>query len=176
MLRKYFVVKKVIKVFESRINRILSMVTGMGFILFLLFIPSTIPDNDWSQSLHGVYLGMARLFIVVGVFLLTLPSMLGYTNPLHSVLESRVLQFIAKISFSAYLFHDIYIIWRNITIPYTAYLTPQFILYKSVVDLVPILAGGFVLSVTIEFPIAAILDELMGKGKGKAKLKAQEDF
>lgn len=125
------------------------MTIGLGIILTLLCIPYTIIENDWRQSFHSIYLAIGRLVFVFGVFLLTLPLLMGYSNPVGTLLEARVLQFISKICYSSYLFHDIYIIWRNISMPYTAYLTPQFLLIKSMIDLLPILVGGFLLTISI---------------------------
>lgn len=81
-VKKYKIVKFAIKKLESKTNRTLLNLVGFAIIFFILLIPSTIPNHDWVQPLHSAYLATARLFIVFGVFLITLPLMFGYSNPL----------------------------------------------------------------------------------------------
>lgn len=60
--------------------------------------------------------------------------------------------------------------------PYTTYLTPQYLLIKSMMDLIPILIGGFVLAITIEFPLIAILDSLFWKSKNRIRDNPVDTF
>lgn len=106
---------------------------------------------------------MGRLGYSFGVCLLTLPMMLGYSNPLKTLLEWSLLQYISKLAFSCYLIHYAILSVLVYNVRTSQYVNPELTLIRGVSDLGPILLAGLVLSLTIEFPLGAIFDLLLGR-------------
>lgn len=53
--------------------------------------------------------------------------------------------------------------------PNSIYLSPYYLLVKAVSDLIPVLIGGFILAITIEFPLIAIMDSLFWRSKNRVR-------
>lgn len=80
---------------------------GFAIILFIVFIPRTLQvGHTWPQTVHSLYLTLTKLFFVIGVSMLVTPSLLGIKNDLvFFLMDTKMFNFIAKISFWTYLIH-----------------------------------------------------------------------
>lgn len=62
-------------------------------------------DHHWPQLAHSLYLTYGKLFYVLGVAMIILPSLLGANTFVRFILDTKIFNFIAKISFWTYLVH-----------------------------------------------------------------------
>ena len=81
--------------------------TGIGIMIFLITIVRTLQvGNEWPQYLHSLYQSLAKLIFVIGLSLTILPSLLGCKDSvIDFVMDTKLFNFIAKISFCTYLIH-----------------------------------------------------------------------
>ena len=148
--KKYFMVHHVSRAIKKLPIRVACFISGVSIIIALAVIPSTASTGIlWGRLGTSLYLSSGSFLVVVAVFLMTLPIMMGYSNPLDTLLNNALLQYISKMSYSVYMFHGIYITWRNLNSASTSYLSAFYILVRSFGDLVPILAGGVLLAVCV---------------------------
>jgi len=136
----------------------ISQLVGIGIILFIVFIPRTLQvGHKWPQVMHSFYLTFTKLLFVVGVSLMVTPSLLGLKNDLvFWLMDTKLFNFIAKISFWTYLIH--YMI-----IEYICY-TQKVDFYYDVGDILTIyipvcifsMFFGFVGTLLIETPFAKL--------------------
>lgn len=75
--------------------------------------------------------------------------LLGYSNPLKTLLECTVFQYISKLAFSCYLIHYAILSALVYNVRTSQYVNPALTLIRGTADLAPILAAGFILAVTI---------------------------
>lgn len=82
---------------------------GLFIVFFIIFIPRTLQANTtyaWPQWLHSFYLTFTKLFFVMGVSMLATPALLGIKNDwFFFLMDTKIFNFIAKISFWTYLIH-----------------------------------------------------------------------
>jgi hypothetical protein len=80
---------------------------GLSIILFIVFIPRTLQvGHKWPQVVHSFYLTFTKLFFVIGVSMLVTPALLGIKNDLvYFLMDTKLFNFTAKISFWTYLIH-----------------------------------------------------------------------
>lgn len=79
---------------------------------FIVFIPRTLQvDITWPQIYHSLYAALTRFLFVFGLALTILPSLLGNKKSIVIFLmDTKIFNFIAKISYCTYLLHLIIII------------------------------------------------------------------
>ena len=106
---------------------------------------------------------------------MTLPLLLGYSNPLGTVLELTVLQYISKLAFSCYLIHYAILSAFVYDVRTSQYVNPELTLIRGVSDLGPILLAGLFLSLTIEFPFGSIFDSFLGRKQPPRHNKDRSD-
>jgi peptidoglycan/LPS O-acetylase OafA/YrhL len=78
-------------------------------MLFVVFIPRGLQQgNKWPQAWHSIYLVFSRFVFAIGIILVILPTLLGIKNSFfRTILDTRLFNFLAKISFCVYLVHYI---------------------------------------------------------------------
>lgn len=91
-------------------NRILKngiQLLGLSILIFIVTIVRTLQlDYKWPQAIHSLYLTVSKLFFVMGVSMLVTPALLGIKNDLvFFLMDTKLFNFIAKISFWTYLIH-----------------------------------------------------------------------
>jgi peptidoglycan/LPS O-acetylase OafA/YrhL len=84
---------------------------GFAIMLFVLLIPRTLQlGNTWPQSVHSFYLSAGKVFFVLGLYIMILPSLLDIPNMTFFLMDTKVFNFISKISFWTYLIHYMIIV------------------------------------------------------------------
>lgn len=76
-------------------------------LIFIVVIPRTLQvGHIWPQTVHSIYLTFTKLFFVIGVSLLASPSLLGIKDDFFFwLMDTKIANSIAKISFWTYLIH-----------------------------------------------------------------------
>lgn len=72
-----------------------------------MLIPRTAQGDDhhWPQLAHSLYLTYAKILYVFGIAFIILPSLLGVNSLIRFILDTKLFNSIAKISFWTYLIH-----------------------------------------------------------------------
>jgi peptidoglycan/LPS O-acetylase OafA/YrhL len=84
---------------------------GFAIMLFVLLIPRTLQlGNTWPQSVHSFYLSAGKVFFVLGLYIMILPSLLDIQNITFFLMDTKIFNFISKISFWTYLIHYMIIV------------------------------------------------------------------
>ena len=84
----------------------LFQIAGIGIMLFIVLIPRTLQvGNHWPQYVHSLYLSTGKVFFVLGLYVMILPSLLDIPNFTFFIMDSQFFNFISKISFWTYLIH-----------------------------------------------------------------------
>ena len=137
--------------------------TGIAIVVFLLIIPRTLQvGNVWPQWAHSLYQSLAKIIFVVGLSLAILPSLLGCKDSVIGFLmDTRLFNFIAKISFCTYLIHlTILNIWtQSRTVSRYYKIVPIFMEFMGV--LVLSLLAGLVMTFLIEVPFSKLQKQLI---------------
>lgn len=110
-------------------------------------------------------MAFSRTLFVIGVSLVTLPMLLGFSSPLKVFLEWSVWQHMSKLAYSAYLIHYAMLTTFVLNVRTSQYVEPSLEIISGFVDLVPILAAAMYLSLTVEFPFGAMFDSIFKKNK-----------
>ena len=127
--------------------------------------------SKWPQQVHSLYWALSKPLFIIGLFMTTLPSILGFRHSFFELaLSNKLLMFIARVSFCTYLVHLMviyqFIYVQNADIYYQ--ITEIFVVYLGI--LVISLALGFTLTMLVEVPFSNLLKLLM-KAEGKFKNK-----
>lgn len=148
---------------------------GLGIIIFIVLIPRTLQvGHTWPQPVHSTYLTFSKLFFVMGVSMLVTPTLVGIKNDLfYFLMDTKLFNFVAKISFWTYLIH--YMI-----IEHSCYIQKLDFYYdtRDVLTLyfpVALIAMGFGLMGTllIEIPFAKLEKMLFESKKDKKKAEPE---
>ncbi len=80
---------------------------GLAILIFIVVIPRTLQvGHKWPQAVHSTYLTFSKLFFVMGVSMLVTPTLVGVKNDLfYFLMDTKLFNFVAKISFWTYLIH-----------------------------------------------------------------------
>lgn len=106
-----------------------SMLPVFGFLLVIILasLPYTLShDIHWPQIIHSFYASTTHLLYPFGYLLIILPILYGYWNPFKPFFENSLFQFIGKITFSCYMIHYPYLVWRSVVGYMTPYLWTSF--------------------------------------------------
>lgn len=129
----------------------------------MVFIPRNIQTgSNWPQLANSLYWGFSRAIFVLGTILTILPTILGHTTSFFNlILTSKLLHFIARISFCTYLIHLMVIYQFTYTRNYDVYYTivDTFVIYLGL--LVVSLFFGFLMTVFVELPFAKLQKQLI---------------
>lgn len=135
---------------------------GLGVMAFLVFIPRTLQEGgEWPQIWHSLYFCLSKPLFILGMVFVILPPLLGIKSFFRTILDTRLFNFIAKISFCTYLVH--------LMVIYQFYTSRAYDFYYSIIDGFTIYVGclvlsclvGFILTVLLELPCAYYQKELM---------------
>lgn len=139
---------------------------------FLVFVPRSLQENgNWDQVWHSLYLVSSRLLFNVGILLVILPTLLGLkTSFFRTILDTKLFNFIAKISFCVYLVHYIVLSQEIAYRAYDVYYYPKDIYIQFIGVLVLSCFFGFILTVTVELPFSHLQKQFLSKiAKREAK-------
>ena len=147
---------------------------GVIIIFTVMFIQRTNQNEHfWVQLMHSLYLTYAKTIFVMGMSLAVLPSLLGVESFVHFLMDTKLFNFIAKVSFCTYLVHVIIIyqfIGKLSVDLYYSYLN-EYALYAA--HAVLSILWGFVLCLVVEIPFSKLQKVLMGKLMGKDRAKRE---
>jgi peptidoglycan/LPS O-acetylase OafA/YrhL len=161
---------------RCRLVRWFCFVAGLALVCVITYAPrSLLHQIQWTQFENSLYLSMGRISYSFGVCLMTLPMLLGYSNPLQTFLEWDILQFMSKLAFSCYLIHYAILTGFILDVRTSQYVNPQLILINGIAHLGPILVAGLILSLAVELPLGAICDSLLGRKRTSSHKKQRSD-
>ena len=130
---------------------------------FLIFILRTLQAGQkWDQIWHSLYACLEKPFFIIGLIMVTFPSVLGCKGSFFRLLlESKILNFMAKISFCTYLVHFMVILQFVSSRTYDNYfsLLDTFTLYLGA--LVVSCFFGFLMTIFVELPFSICQKEFM---------------
>ena len=144
---------------------------------FVLFIPYTLQQGyQWAQILHSLYLSVAKLLFVLGLSLALYPSLTGHQSLITTLLDTRLFNFLAKISFWLYLCHLLFIFQFDGSLKYDS--------YYNVVNLYTLFCGHLVISVPtalvfpllVEGPFARLQKMLFAKLHTNKSSRTVDDY
>ena len=135
---------------------------GVAIVCFVMLIQRTnqfLPG--WPQLAHSLYLTYAKTLFVMGLGIALLPSLLGVRSMINFTMDTKMFNFIAKVSYCTYLIHVMFIIqWTAGTVIdfYYSMLTEyELVVAHSVMSIL----GGFVLCLMVEVPFTKLQKMLM---------------
>ena len=164
------------KLQKSRLLKNGIQLLGLAILIFIVVIPRTLQlGHVWPQAVHSIYLTFSKLFFVMGVSMLVTPTLVGIKNDLFFFLmDTKLFNFTAKISFWTYLIH--YMI-----IEHSCYVQKLDFYYdtQDVLTLyfpVALIAMGFGLvgTLLVELPFAKLEKMLFEGKKDKKKGEIEE--
>ena len=137
------------------------MLMGLGcYILIFYYMKYLVYQisDDSSLSIMSVVLSC---FVTIGTVLLIMPNLIGYNSPIKPFLKGHILDYISKLSFSAYSLSYIIIfsIFYNQSVTIEANLTKIIVFATTVLFLA--LCLGFLFCVSLEMVIYRFVQRLM---------------
>lgn len=148
-------------------NRILQWsieLSGVFLGTFICFIPRTGQnEHNWSQLAHSLYLTYGKTGFVVAVSLIVLPSLLGVNSFVRFILDTKLFNFIGKVSYCTYLVHLIFITYWMYAQFTNFYFEPIATYVIFLTTSIASIAFGFILSILVEIPFSRFQKQLMGK-------------
>lgn len=101
-----FFVKMQKRMLKKRSISWISQLLGVAFMVTTVLIPHDLQvGNVWPEWGHAFYLSFEKLTFTAGIYFLILPTLLEVPNMAFFLLDTRLFNFLSKISFWAYLFH-----------------------------------------------------------------------
>ena len=133
----------------------LFQIFGFALMLFIILIPRTLQvGGTWPQFLHSFFLSTGKVFFVLGLYIMILPSLLDVPNFVFFIMDTRFFNAVSKISFWTYLIH--YMIVLQVTY------SQKVDFYYAKADILPLyipiallsLCFGFIGTILVEVPFA----------------------
>lgn len=155
-------------------NRILkngTQLLGLSIIIFIVVIPRTLQvGHKWPQAVHSMYLTFSKLFFVIGVSMLVTPTLVGIKNDLfYFLMDTKLFNFIAKISFWTYLIHYMVIEHSCYVQKLDYYYDTDDVFTLYVPIAIIAMAFGLVGTLLIEVPFAKLEKMIFDNKKDKKK-------
>lgn len=132
--------------------------SGLLIILAIVLLPRSLQvGHQWPQFAHSLYLTSTKLLFVVGISLLCIPSLLGAKNDFFFwLMDTKLFNFIAKISFVTYLVHYMVINYLHYTQKVDYYYDDGDILTLYVPLVLVSMIFGFIGTLMVEVPFGKI--------------------
>ena len=142
---------------RSRAFRIGFELVGVAVVAFVMFIQRTNQFSPgWPQLVHSLYLTYGKTVFVMGISVALLPSLLGVRSMVNFAMDTKIFNFIAKVSYCIYLVHFMFLQrWTGgmiIDYYYSLLTEYELVVAHSVMSIV----GGFVLCLVVEVPFAKL--------------------
>ena len=169
-----FLVRLKKKFEENKFLRIGVELIGVFIIFFIMIIQRTNQnEHRWPQFVHSLYLTYTKTLFVMGLSIAILPSILGVKSFINFIMDTKIFNFIAKVSFCTYLVHVMVIyqwIGKISVDTYYSFLTEyDLCVAHSVLSIL----SGFVLCLFVEIPFSKLqkmlMTDLMKKEKTEKK-------
>jgi peptidoglycan/LPS O-acetylase OafA/YrhL len=135
----------------------------MAMMAFLTFILRTLQaGHKWPQIWHSLYSCLEKPFFILGLMMVTFPTVLGVKGSFfRTVLDNKILSFLAKISFCTYLVHLMVIMQYISSRTFDNY-------YSLLATITPFLGClvvscffGFLMTIFVELPFSVWQKEVM---------------
>ena len=138
-------------------------------LAFWVFIPRTLQvGTQWPQWLHSLYQSTSNLIFVLALYLTILPSLLGFKQSIIRLcLDTKLFNFIAKISFCTYLIHYIFIETWIYSRTYSQYYTNFYAWPIFCGILVVSMICGLLMTFMIEAPFSKLQKSFLNFLKNK---------
>lgn len=160
---------------KSRAFKNATQLLGLSILIFIVVIPRTLQvGHTWPQWVHSSYLTLSKLFFVIGVSLLASPCLLGIKDDFFFwLMDTKIANFIAKISFWTYLIHYMIIEYSCFVqkVDYYYDVGDVLTLYFPVALIA--MSFGFVGTLLVETPFAK-LEKMLFEGKKKHSKAGEE--
>lgn len=135
---------------------------GIGISSFIILIPkSGQGDNSWPLLVHSAFLTYSKLVFVVGLSLVLLPSLLGVESMVRFAMDTKLFNFVAKVSFCTYLVHLTLILIFLGSRSVDFYYDTLSIYNLFAAHAVQSIFCGFLLTMLVEVPFAKLQKILM---------------
>jgi hypothetical protein len=131
-------------------------VGGLGLLAGTVaaYVPLQSYGAVWSEWEQATYNALNRVAFVLGVGLVTLPSVYGCRkDPCHILLGGRAFYPLARLTFCVYLVHFSFISLRVASSRAFIYLETFTVCLEFLTDTAYALAGGLALSLLVEGPL-----------------------
>jgi peptidoglycan/LPS O-acetylase OafA/YrhL len=146
--------------------RVLAYVIGFILMTFILFLPYNFETNgpkSWTTGAKALFLSTEHIFFSIGFIIILIPLLSGYGNLLLKFLTWKYFAVVAKISFSYYLVHPIFIHYYGFNRHQALYLQDMDVLYHFVGTIALSTVTSTVLTLAIESPILALEKKMFRK-------------
>ena len=160
---------------RSRVSRIGFELVGVMLVFFVMFIQRTnqfLPG--WPQLVHSLYLTYAKTLFVMGLGIAMLPSLLSVGSMINFSMDTKMFNFVAKVSYCTYLVHFMFLqMWTGgmiIDYYYSLLTEYELVVAHSFMSIL----GGFILCVMVEIPFAKLQKMLMTSLMKKKVQKVRE--
>ena len=128
-------------------------------MLVILFIPyhfETGGPDSWTTGEKATYLAFEHILFSIGIVLILMPMVAGFGGFLLRFLTIKYWSVVAKISFSYYLVHPIFIHYYTLNKHQSAYLQDGDMIYHWFGTMILSTLTATVLTLIIESPVMAL--------------------
>ncbi|CAG9329041.1 unnamed protein product [Blepharisma stoltei] len=139
---------------------------GAGLMFMINFLPYQLDDHGldyWTQNGKTTFLVFEHFTFAVGFSLILIPMLFGKGRVLNYILSFKYLVPLARISFSVYIIHPIFIYLVALSRYQAFYLQDWELLYNAIATIFLSFIVGFILSMTLESPILSLERKLLRK-------------
>ncbi len=137
--------------------------SGIALMMFLVFILRPLQVGYyWPQILHSLYGCLEKPFFIFGLLMVTFPTILGVQGSLfRTLLDNKILNFLAKISFCTYLIHLMVILQYISSRSFDNYYSLLATFTPYLGCLVVSCFFGFLMTIFVELPFSVWQKEVM---------------
>jgi peptidoglycan/LPS O-acetylase OafA/YrhL len=160
----------------SVLAQLVLMTIGMFMMCYIMGVitPFLTSQNPWSTLQNASYVAASRWFFVAGLSLLLLPSLAGGARVITYIFGHPLLAAVAKISFSMYLVHFIFLDSETYGITRLPYTTPWTGFLHGLQQTVVTFLGALPLFLCVEMPCAN-LEGLLLPGRSRTPKRTIQD-
>lgn len=152
-----------IKWVHVKILRWVGYAFGIFIMLAVLYAPYNFETNgpdSWTLAAKAIYLAFEHIFFSVGLLLCLLPMVVGFGGSMLKLLTYKYLAVVAKISFSYYLIHPVFIHYYTLNKHQSLYLQDGDLIYSFFTTALLSTFTATILTLIIESPIMSLEKKL----------------
>ena len=133
-------------------------------MMAVLFIPYNFETNgpdSWTTAEKALYLAVEHILFSVGLVLLLMPMIAGFGGLAFKFLTNKYFSVLAKISFSYYMIHPLWIHYFLHNKHQAFYIQDGPILYQFIGTVVLTMISATIITLIIESPVLALEKKLL---------------
>ena len=156
-----------VKWIHVKVFRIIAYIIGIALMISILYIPLNFETNgpdSWTTGEKATYLACEHIFFSLGLVLTLMPMVAGFGGFGLKFLTFKYFAVLAKISFSYYLVHPMWLFLYTANMHQSIYLQDGTILYSFFGTVVLTTCTATILTLIIESPIMALEKALFRRG------------